>query len=120
MYATFNNQFYEKWNHPEDVEKLRKQEEEKYNNNIIKTNMEILENCIQYNAISKLDRTKSYDKTFICNNFISKSGRAYMHNEEIQQFAQDVKSQIKELGIEYTDNKTEDNEQQKMMEVIEL
>lgn len=103
--AQFNTQFMKQWNYPEDVEKLRKQEEEKKYNRICKINMKILENCIKYNAIENLDRTKLYDKTFICKNFISKSEETWMQNEEIKHFAHNVKYQIKELGIEYTYDK---------------
>ena len=103
MYFAFNNDFLNQWNHPDDVEKKRKQEEEKKQRELMKMNMESLENCIKKNSIENLDRTKPYDKTFMCGHFISKSRDKYMQADEIQEFAQNVKPIIKELGINYID-----------------
>ena len=103
MYFAFNNDFMKQWNHPEDVEKKRKQEEEKRQKQIMQVNMESLEKCIRKNAIEDLDRTKPHDKTFICSNFISITGH-YMYDEnEMKNFVNTMKPKINELGIEYTD-----------------
>jgi hypothetical protein len=103
MYFAFNNDFINQWNHPEYVEKKRKQEEEKRQQQIMKMNMESLEKCIKRNAIDDLDRTKRYDKTFICSNFISTNGHFMYDDTEMKNFANNMKPKINELGIEYTD-----------------
>ena len=103
MYFAFNNDFINQWNHPEDVEKKRKQEEEKRQQQIMKMNMESLEKCIKRNAIDDLDRTKRYDKTFICSNFISTNSHYIYADSDMKNLVNNMKPKINELGIEYTD-----------------
>lgn len=52
------------------------------------------------NSIDELDRTKPYDKTFICNGFISYTSDVYMNNsakqiEEMKLFTENIKSEVK-------------------------
>ena len=109
MYFAFNNDFLNMWNHPEKVEETRKKEEEKRRNDITKINMENLERCIKKNSIDELDRTHPYDKTFICDNFISYKYGTYMFDNEfyaneMKEFTEIVKPELKKINIDYTDN----------------
>jgi hypothetical protein len=109
MYYAFQSEFMNQWNHPEEVEKHRKESEKKKYNERTRINMESLEKCIKKNSIDELDRTKPYDKTFICDGFISYTSDVYMnnsakHNEEMKHFTEDIKSEVKKLDINYTEN----------------
>lgn len=108
MYFAFNNNFLKQWHHPQDVEKKREEEEQKRRFNITRINMEALEKCIKKNSIDELDRTKPYDKTFICDNFISYSSNRYMsddqtHINEMTDFTDIIKPDLEKIFIEYTD-----------------
>jgi len=108
MYFAFQSEFMNQWNHPEEVEKRRKETEKKKYNERTRINMESLERCIKKNLIDELDRTKPYDKTFICNGFVSYTSDVYMNNsakhiEEMKHFTEDIKSEVKKLDINYTE-----------------
>jgi len=104
MYFAFNNEFLNKWNQPEDVEKRRQEEKKKKENEIMKMNMESLEKCINKNAIEELDRTKPYDKTFMCTFFISRTGHNFMNNDEMKEFTKFVEPKINNLGLKFNEN----------------
>jgi hypothetical protein len=108
MYFAFNNDFLNNWHDPSYVEKQPKKEEQKRRTFITKMNMEELEKCIKKNSIDELDRTKPYDKTFICDNFISYSTSTYMfdvqtHVDEIKDFTEIIKPELEKMFIDYTD-----------------
>lgn len=108
MYFAFQSDFMNQWNHPEEVEKRRKESEKKKYNERTRINMESLEKCIKKNSIDELDRTKPYDKTFICNGFISYTSDVYMnnsakHTEEMKLFTENIKSEVKKLDINYSE-----------------
>jgi hypothetical protein len=108
MYSTFDNDFLFKWHNPAYVETKRKEEEQKQRVMITKMNIAELERCIKKNSIDKLDRTLQYDKTFICDNFISYS-YTYMndddktHIDEMKGFTEIIKPELKKMFIDYTD-----------------
>lgn len=109
MYFAFNNDFINMWKHPEKVEETRKKEEENRRYFITKMNMEELEKCIKKHSIDELDRTKPYDKTFICDNFISYTYGSYMfdndfYTKEMKEFTEIVKPELKKINLDYTDN----------------
>jgi hypothetical protein len=106
MYYAFASDFMNQWNNPVDVEKKRKQEEENKQKFYMKMNIESLEKCIHQNAIENLDRTKSYDKTFICSNFISTYGNYIGDDKEMKNLVCNMEQKINELGIKYTDKTT--------------
>lgn len=109
MYFAFGNDFLKQWNDPTEVEKLRKaEEEEKERNTTTRFNMDLLEKCIKKHSIDELDRTKTYDKTFICDNFISEYG-SYIYDNDfyakgMNEFTQEIKPEIKKLNIDYVGN----------------
>jgi len=103
MYYALNNEFFKQTINSENAEKKYKQESET-RQLIMKMNMENLEKCIKKNSIDELDRTKPYDKTFICGQFISKSGDKFMQADEIQEFAQNFKPLINNQEINYINN----------------
>ena len=108
MYYAFQSDFMNQWNHPEEVEKRRKESEKKKYNERTRMNMENLEKCIKKNSIDELDRTKPYDKTFICDNFISYSTGTYMydvqtHVNEMKDFTEIIKPELEKMFIDYTD-----------------
>jgi hypothetical protein len=108
MYFAFNNDFLNQWHDPTYVEKKRKEEEQKRRNSITRLNMEQIEKCIKKNSIDELDRTKPYDKTFICDNFISYSTSTYMsdvqtHVDEMKDFTEIIKPELKKINLDYTD-----------------
>jgi hypothetical protein len=90
------------WNHPEDVEKHRKEVEKKRQQDILRLNTETLEQCIKKNVIDNLDRTKPYDKTFICKDFLSIYGNYYINdNNEMNEFRKNIeKNNIEKNNIE--------------------
>lgn len=49
MYYAFQSDFMNQWNHPEEVEKRRKESEKKKYNERTRINMESLEKCIKKN-----------------------------------------------------------------------
>ena len=112
MYFAFQSDFMNQWNHPDDVEKRRKETEKQKKNDITRMNMERLEKCIKKNSIDELDRTKPYDKTFICDGFISYTADICMNNtpqhiKDMKDFTEQIKPEIKKLNIDYTDNTTD-------------
>lgn len=106
MFYAFSNQFMNQWQEPAKVEEQRETELEKKQAFIMKMNMENLEKCIKKNTIDELDRTKLFDKTFICDNFFAKSGHSYLYDiKEMDEFVKFVEPSIKELGLDYTNEK---------------
>lgn len=108
MYCMFSNDFMNQWNHPNDVEKKRKEEAEKKQKRILMMNIENLENCIKKHSIDNLDRTKPFDKTFICDNFIHSSGYAYIYDHdgnasEIKNLTEKFTPVVKKLDITHVD-----------------
>ena len=112
MYFAFNNDFLKQWHEPAYVEKKRKEEEQKRRNIITRLNMESLEKCIKKNSIDELDRTKPYDKTFVCDGFISYTSNIYMNNtpqhiQEMKEFTEQIKPELEKMFIDYTENTKE-------------
>lgn len=106
MFYAFSNEFINQWRQPKKVEEQRETELEKKQKFIMKMNMENLEKCIKKNTINELDRTESFDKTFICDNFFAKSGETYLYDKkEMDEFAKIAEPTIKELGLDYTNEK---------------
>ena len=104
----FSNDFMNKWNHPSDVEKKRKEEAEKKQSLILMLNIENLEKCIKKNSIDNLDRTKLFDKTFICDNFIHSSDYVYIYDNdenasEIKNLTEKFKPVVEKLDITHVD-----------------
>ena len=105
MYFAFNNDFLNQWYDPLYAEKKRKEIEETKKNQIMKLNMENLENCIKLHSIEELDRTKPYDKTFVCDKFINSYGRAYIFDlkedtkQEMEKIIEVAKPLVNKLGI---------------------
>ena len=106
MFNPFSNEFMNQWQEPKKVEEQRQTELEKKHAFIMKMNMENLEKCIKKNVIDELDRTKSFDKTFICYNFFGKSANSYLYDKkEMNEFAKFAEPTIKELCLDYTNEK---------------
>jgi hypothetical protein len=106
MYYAFSSEFMNQWQEPKKVEEQRQKELEEKHAFIMEMNMKNLEKCIKKNTIDELDRTKLFDKTFICDNFFAKSAETNLYDEkEMYEFAKIAEPNIKELGLDYTNKK---------------
>lgn len=116
----FNEDFIDLYNNPEKIEEKKKKkieyekkEIQNENNNITLKNILKLQNCIQQNLFEKIDRTKSYDKTFICKNFESyynAKTTTDMSNiddknaiKDMEIFKEIIVPELKKINVNYTD-----------------
>ena len=106
MYYAFSAEFMNQWQEPKKIEEQQQKELEEKHAFIMEMNMKNLEKCIKKNTIDELDRTKSFDKTFICDNFFAKSAETNLYDEkEMYECAKIAESNIKKLGLDYTNEK---------------